>query len=273
MQEAGGAQAQRRRSARFRRSDGELYGPGQQQRSRLVELERERVDIERERAAVEMYARVAAHELMAPLIAADTRARLLEEQLHDRVDGSTCGELGDLVRILARTRLLLETLLHDARSSGKPLDRTPVSIRQLVDEGIELFAAEIRARDARIVVPDLPVVQGDRALLGGVVNNLFQNGLRYGPRSGGEVRIEARRERAHWRISVISRGPTIPPEDRARIFEPYSRGTHERRGAGAGLGLSICRSIVERHGGVIGVIPCRGGGNRFYFTIPASSKA
>jgi len=53
-----------------------------------------------------MYDRVAAHELMAPLIAADTRARLLAEQLHDRVDGSTRGELGDLIRILARTRLL-----------------------------------------------------------------------------------------------------------------------------------------------------------------------
>jgi signal transduction histidine kinase len=64
-------------------------------------------------------------------------------------------------------------------------------------------------------------------------------------------------------------GPTIPLEDRARVFEPYRRGAHERRIAGAGLGLTICRSIVERHGGVIGVTPLRAGGNRFYFTLPA----
>ena len=69
-----------------------------------------------------------------------------------------------------------------------------------------------------------------------------------------------------------SRGPTIPKEDRARIFEPYRRGTHERRVAGAGLGLTICRSFVERHNGEIGVVPARAGGNRFYFTIPALER-
>jgi signal transduction histidine kinase len=98
------------------------------------------------------------------------------------------------------------------------------------------------------------------------------NALRYGPRTDGEVRIEARRERTQWRISVTSRGPTIRKEDRVRIFEPYRRGTHERRVAGAGLGLTICRSFIERHNGDIGVVPARGGGNRFWFTIPALER-
>ncbi|HEX2412747.1 MAG TPA: ATP-binding protein, partial [Solirubrobacteraceae bacterium] len=60
-----------------------------------------------------------------------------------------------------------------------------------------------------------------------------------------------------------------PPEDRTRIFEPYQRVQGERRIRGAGLGLTICRRIVERHGGHIGVVPAAGGGNRFYFTLPA----
>jgi nitrogen fixation/metabolism regulation signal transduction histidine kinase len=64
------------------------------------------------------------------------------------------------------------------------------------------------------------------------------------------------------------RSATLSIHDRGRIFEPYRRGTHERRVAGAGLGLTICRSFVERHGGVIGVAPAAGG-NRFHFTIPA----
>jgi signal transduction histidine kinase len=265
MREASGAQVQPRRSARFTRGDDELNGTGEDERSPLVE--REGFDIERERAAIELYAKMTAHELMAPLIAADTHARLLEKQLQDRVDGSARGELRGLIRRLSGMRLLVETLLLEARSFGEPLERTPVSVRQLVDEAVELLETEIRARDARIVVAQLPVVRGDRVLLGSVVNNLLQNALRYGPRSAGEVRIEARHERAYWRISITSRGSTIPPNDSARIFEPYSRGTDERRGAGAGLGLTICRSIVERHGGVIGVTPCPEGGNRFYFTI------
>jgi len=65
----------------------------------------------------------------------------------------------------------------------------------------------------------------------------------------------------------------MPREDRARIFEPYRRGTRERRRvAGAGLGLTICRSIVDRHDGVIGVEPLPGGGNCFSFTLPATGR-
>ena len=229
--------------------------------------------LERERAALEMFARVVAHELMAPLIASETRARLLDDQLRDRDVGRASADLQDLIRGLSRMRQLVETLLHDARSSGVPLERKPVNLQQLVTDAIESLDAEIRAYEVRVLAAELPVVEGDSVLLGVVVNNLLLNALRYGPRNGGDVRIRARRERAQWRISVTSQGATIPAEDRTRIFEPYSRGTHERRTAGAGLGLAICRSIVERHDGIIGVAPVRAGGNRFYFTIPATDPS
>jgi signal transduction histidine kinase len=218
-----------------------------------------------------MFAGVAAHELLVPLTAAEAHARMLEEQVYDRVEGSACLDLYELLRVLSRMRVLVETLLHEARSAGTPLERGPVSLQRLVDDATELLGAEIAAHGARIVAEKLPVVEADEVLLAGVVNNLLLNALRYGPRTGGEVRIHARRGRSHWRISVTSAGPTIAPEDRVRIFEPYRRGVHERRLAGAGLGLAICRSIVERHGGVIGVTPVRTGGNCFSFTLAAGA--
>ena len=222
---------------------------------------------------MEMFARVAAHELMEPLIAAETRARLVAEQLDDRVDEHTHSDLSELLRAISRMRLLVETLLHEARSSGEPLKRRPVNLERLVAESIALLQSEIDARDARMLANDLPVVRGDGVLLSVLINNLLVNALRYGPRKRGEVRIEARREGPDWRVSVTSQGPTMPTEDRARIFEPYCRGTHERRRvAGAGLGLTICRSIVDHHDGVIGVEPLPGGGNCFYFTLPATGR-
>ena len=241
------------------------HAPGEAPRSRPVETERER-------AALETFAGVAAHELMEPLITAQTYARLIQEQLRDQVHGDTLGDLDSLIRAISRMHLLVETLLLDARSVGRPLERTPVSIQRLVQDSIELLQGEIRARGARILAAALPVVQGDAVLLGAVVNNLLVNALRYGPRADCEVRVDARRERDHWQISVTSQGPTIPMQDRARIFEPYRRGSHERRVAGAGLGLAICRSFVERHDGVIGVAPAEAGGNRFYFTLPAETR-
>ena len=102
------------------RGDGP-YESGMRDPSRLAGLERDL-------AALEMFARVAAHELMAPLIAAETRARLLEDELHDRDDGRASADLQDLIRVLSRMHQLVETLLHDARSSGMPLERKPVMV-------------------------------------------------------------------------------------------------------------------------------------------------
>jgi signal transduction histidine kinase len=260
MQQEHGEEPRRRRATRFTRGDDD--GTSEEQRSRLAESERER-------AAMELFAGAAAHELMQPLITAETLARSIEQRLEDRADDATRGDLERLVRAVSRMRLLVETLLLDARSHGRPVERRPVSLERLVRDSIELLEGEIRARDARILAADLPVVQGDAVMLAAVVNNLLMNALRYGPRKNGEVRIGARRERAQWQISVTSQGPTLSMQDRARIFEPYRRGTHERRVAGAGLGLTICRWFVERHGGAIGVAPAGAGGNRFHFTIPA----
>jgi signal transduction histidine kinase len=247
-------------SARFMRSD-DARGTSDEQRSRLAEAERER-------EAIEFFAGTAAHELMEPLITAEALARSIEEQLEDRANDATRGDLEHLVRAVSRMRLLVETLLLNARPHGRPLKRRRVDLESLVRDSTALLEREIRARDARILAAGLPVVRGDAVMLAAVVNNLLINALRYGPRKDGEVRIEARREPAHWQISITSQGPTLSTHDRARIFEPYRRGTHERRVAGAGLGLTICRSFVERHGGVIGVAPASGG-NRFHFTIPA----
>src|SRR5215212_5092515 len=144
------------------------FGGGAAQDGTLTWPEARLMELERERAALEMFAGVAAHELMAPLIAAETHARM---------------------------RVLVETLLNDARSSGRPLERRPVNLQRLVDEGIALLAAEIAAHEARVVATQLPVVEADEVLLAGVVNNLLLNALRYGPRNRGEVRIEARRVR------------------------------------------------------------------------------
>ena len=132
-----------------------------------------------------------------------------------------------------------------------------------------MLAHEVQARGATVRLGELPTVLGDASLLNGLFTNLILNALKYSPRTGSEIVVDASREHRAWRVAVESEGPTIPPEERQRIFEPFQRGRSERRARGAGLGLTICRRIVERHGGQIGVVPAARGGNRFYFTLPA----
>jgi light-regulated signal transduction histidine kinase (bacteriophytochrome) len=249
---------------------------GRHGRRSVVVLEREtehlaaRVQaLERENAALEAFAGVAAHELVEPLVIAEAYATMVAERLRDGEHAESQRDLAALARTVSRTRLLLEALLHDARTTDDHLADRSVDLGEVVAGCVDLLGQEVAARGASVHVGDLPTVSGNESLLNGLFTNLLMNALKYSPRYGAEIAIDSEREDAEWRVWIDSEGPTIPVEDRERIFNAYQRGTGERRARGAGLGLAICSRIVERHGGRIGVDPAPGGGNRFYFTLPA----
>jgi signal transduction histidine kinase len=216
---------------------------------------------------LEAFAAIAAHELSEPLVTTEAYATLLRERLGARVDDESRRELDALTRTASRLRLVVETLLHEARCGHGPIQCEHVALNEVLDDCLSLLAHEIALREARFIVQPLPAVQGEPSMLGIVLKNLLSNALRYGPRSGAVIRVGASRTDDDWRISVVSEGKAIPKRDRERIFAPFERGNCERRTVGTGLGLAISRNIVERHGGTIGVKPCPRG-NRFYFTIP-----
>jgi signal transduction histidine kinase len=226
--------------------------------------------LEREKAALEAFAAVAAHELVEPLVMAEAFASIVAERLDGSEHDASRRDLDTLARGMARMRLLTESLLHEARSSERELDLRPVSMTGVTAECLELLAPEIAARETRVEVGELPDVLGEQVLLGGVVSNLLINALKYSPRLGGAIRFSGERTDGICRFAVDSDGPPIPAAARLRIFDAYERGPGERRAAGAGLGLAICKRIVQRHGGDIGVTDAGGAGNRFHFSLPAA---
>jgi signal transduction histidine kinase len=229
-------------------------------RSRVTELEREK-------QAVERFAAMAAHELLTPVVLMDACAATVSDRLAGDGHEETREQLDVLRRGVAQSRLLVETLLHHAAVLERPLQRRPVALWPLVGECIAVLAAEIRRQGASVAVGPLPRLSVEERLIGSVFTNLLTNALKYGPRHGGKIAVEAVREAHAWRLGVESEGEPIPAADRDRIFEPYRRGAGERRVRGSGLGLAICREIVERHGGKLGVVPMESG-NRFEFTLP-----
>lgn len=225
--------------------------------------------LEREKAAGAGFVAVAAHELLTPMIMIDAYATMVLERLQEDHHADSRRDLDALHRGAARTRVLVETLLNDAHSSGRELRRRSIDLNLVVRECLTLLAPEIRSRGTDVRVAELPHVYGEEILISAVFSNLLINALKYGPRERGTILVDVVPEKNRWRFSVQSQGPTIPAGERDRIFEPYHRGSGERRTQGAGLGLTICRGIVERHGGQIGVTASDGGDNRFYFTLPA----
>jgi signal transduction histidine kinase len=244
---------------------------GETEEIRLTrENARLRAEVERlqdERAEVGALAAFAAHELIGPLLHADAIAAALSRE----VGGATAGVAAHLEEFragTARARRLADTLLRDAQGSGRALERRVVDTHALAEETAGLLATQLAGRGVHVEIAALPEVRADAVLLGGVFMNLFTNALKYGPPTGGRIRVSARRDAAAWRFSVASTGPAIEPAEAQRLFRPFVRGTRERRASGTGLGLALCRRIVERHGGEIAVRPVPGWGNAFEFTLP-----
>jgi signal transduction histidine kinase len=228
-------------------------------------------ELERERAGLRDFAARAAHELVAPLVMTEAYGAMITARLDARQHADLVNDVDAISRAAAQARRLVEALLAEAASADRPLARESVPLAAVLADVERTLAPEIAARAAAVEAGELPTIRGDSTLMSSVFTNLLVNALRYGPREGMRIRVTAT-EVDHadaWRITVDSDGTAIRAEDCERIFAPYLRGQHERRIRGAGLGLSICRRIVERHGGEIGVTP-REGGNRFWFTLPAA---
>jgi two-component system, OmpR family, sensor histidine kinase KdpD len=131
----------------------------------------------------------------------------------------------------------------------------------------------LRQHVLRIDLPaSLPAVYVDALLVTQVFSNLLDNCVKHTP-PGTQVSISASVEGPAVRVVVDDNGPGLPPGDPARLFEKFQRGRDEGNTGGAGLGLAICRAIVNAHGGVINASPRPGGGTRFAFTLPTAEPA
>ena len=202
----------------------------------------------------------AAHELRSPLAAiqssvdvtlnSDRSVAEYQDLLGEIAD--ECGQLGVLVKQLL--------LLAETDTARFEIERRPVHLDRLVERSVEMFrgAAEERGIQLAPIAGTIPQVQGDGDRLRQVINNLIDNSLKFTPR-GGRVQVElgpdAQRGQAVLRVSDSGQG--IDPVDLPHVFERFYRGdksrARERSAHGNGLGLSICKSIVEAHGGTIGV--------------------
>ena len=246
---------QRRKSARLERYNEELA-------ARIDELE-ERYN------AVERFAGTAAHQLAEPLVIAESTAILVAEELGDDLDPLLRDRLEAIGRGAGRARRLMDALLADARTGGRPLELVPVDVGRVVTDTLVTLAHQIEVREATTLVGKLPQVRGDAGLIAIVFENLITNALKYGPRRGGQVEITADRRHEGWRICVSGEGTPIPRAEASRIFEPFHRVPSERRVPGVGLGLAICTRLVDRMCGTLGVDPGAEAGNTFWVILPA----
>ncbi|HEX6674085.1 MAG TPA: ATP-binding protein [Actinomycetes bacterium] len=231
-----------------------------------AELERRAAELERSNAELEQFAYAASHDLREPLRAIAGYGKLLERRLGDTLDEQSRELLDYALDGAARLQTLIDDLLAYARASYRPLQRGPVALDGLVEQCLRRLAPAIDDSGAELHVGELPTVDGDETQLCQLIQNLVSNALKFCERTP-DVTVTAAREAGAWRIDVADNGVGIPPGQADRVFEMFSR-LHSHRYPGTGIGLALCRRILERHGGRIWHEPVPSGGTVFHFTLP-----
>ncbi|NGY65207.1 HAMP domain-containing histidine kinase [Lentzea sp. NEAU-D13] len=213
----------------------------------------------------------ASHELRTPLTLGRS---LVELAMHRKSASADVRNLGEkLLQINTRHEQLISGLLLLAKSEHEITGQLPVDMADLVTHVVEQTATE--AAQAGITVHDHAgeaLTAGDALLLERLVHNLVENGIRHNTGPGGHVRVSSRtRDDGHVEVQVHNSGPVVPDNEIPALFEPFRRlpTNHPHTPTGAGLGLSIVRSIAHAHGGEATIHPHHGGGLIVTITLPA----
>lgn len=225
-------------------------------------------ELARSNADLEQFAYVASHDLQEPLRMVTSFTQLLQRRYKGKLDDKADQYIGFAVEGTQRMQALIKDLMTYSRAGRPDRDFEPAECEDILQNSTANLKLAIQESGAVITHDPLPVVRGDEVQLGQVFQNLISNGLKFRREEAPRVHISAQLDGKQWIFSVHDNGLGIDPEFRERIFVIFQRLHHREDYEGTGIGLALCKKIVERHGGRIWVESEPGQGSTFYFTIP-----
>jgi len=236
------------------------------------ELERHDAELRRSNAELEQFAYVASHDLQEPLRMVASYSQLLERRYRDKLDSDAEEFIEFIVDGATRMQALINDLLAFSRvgTRGKPFE--PTDMADVVARAISNVQLAIEEAGAQVDVGPMPAVVGDSSQLAQLFQNLISNAIKFRGEDAPRVTITAEPAGEAVTFSLTDNGIGIDPQYAERIFLLFQRLHTKREYAGTGIGLAICKKIVERHGGRIWVEGKPGEGTTFHFTLPLNTE-
>lgn len=227
-------------------------------------------ELKRSNDELQQFAYVASHDLQEPLRMVGSYCQLLQRRYGGKLGTDADEFIGFAVEGAKRMQRLINDLLLYSRvgTKGKPF--TATSMEQVLANTLINLTVAVDEAKAEITHDPLPTVNGDEVQLTQLIQNLLGNALKFRDQPPVRIHISAEREGAMWRIHVQDNGIGIEPQYADRIFMIFQRLHTRQEYPGTGIGLSVCKKIVERHGGRIWVEPAPAKGSIFSFTLPVS---
>jgi signal transduction histidine kinase len=233
-----------------------------------AELDTRTKDLERSNAELEQFAYIASHDLQEPLRKVASFCQLLERRYKGKLDERADQYIAFAVDGAKRMQILINDLLAFSRVGRIVRESVEVSCNAVLDQALANLADAIERTGASVEADELPTVSAEVPLLTAVFQNLISNALKFRGEEPPKVRITARRDGGFWEFSVADNGIGIDPEYAERIFVIFQRLHNKADYPGTGIGLAMCRKIVEYHGGTIWLDTSVESGSRFCFTLP-----
>jgi len=220
--------------------------------------------------ALEQFAYIASHDLQEPLRMVSNYTQLLDRRYRGKLDATADEYIGFAVEGAKRMRSLIDDVLDYSRLGHNEPSREEVDLGALFTEAVGDFAGRIDETRAIVTSDPLPVVQGDANQLRQLLQNLLGNALKFVGTAPPNVHVHADHGDEHWLVSVSDNGIGIDPAVGERIFDVFHRLHGRGRYPGNGIGLAVCKRVVENHGGRIWMDSAPGRGTSFHFTLQTS---
>jgi PAS domain S-box-containing protein len=225
-------------------------------------------DLARSNLDLEHFAYVASHDLQEPLRAVSGCVQVLQKRYQGKLDERADQLIAHTVDGVSRMQGLINDLLSYSRVGTRRKAFQAADSNVIFQQALANLEVAVTETGAVVTHDDLPVVQADAAQLAQVFQNLLSNALKFRGPEQPRIHVGVRRQGGTWRFRIQDNGIGIQPEYFERIFILFQRLHTRNEYAGSGIGLAICKKIVERHGGCIGVESEPGRGSTFFFTIP-----
>ena len=225
-------------------------------------------ELARSNADLEQFAYVASHDLQEPLRMVASYTQLLARRYKDQLDDDAREFIAYAVDGVTRMQALINDLLAYSRAGSRTSDPVPTDLNAVLQRVLVALTAAIEESGAEVTSDPLPTLPVDGSQIAQVLQNLIGNAVKFRGAEPLRVHVSAAHAAGVWDVSVRDNGIGIAPEFAERIWVIFQRLHSRAEYPGTGIGLAICKKIVERHGGRIWVQPAPDGGSDFHFTLP-----
>lgn len=230
------------------------------------------VELERSNKELEQFAYVASHDLQEPLRMVSSYMQLLEGRYREKLDQDAKEFIDYAVDGANRMQRLIQDLLSFSRVGTRGKPPQPIDSSIALQEALQNLKMAIDESNAEVKADDLPIVMADKNQLVQVFQNLIANALKFRGEKSPQILVSVKESNGFAGFAVKDNGIGIDPKHSDRIFVIFQRLNPREQYEGTGIGLSVCKKIVERHGGRIWLESKPGKGSTFYFTFPLARE-